>query len=63
MAYNAMRDRAFAPDLGKKGIADREAYMAYLEQQLERVTASCKTVQSYNERLDQVRSESSLKRG
>jgi len=49
-----MRDRAISSHDGSaKGmLADRQAYMAYLEQQLERVTASCKTVQSYNERLD-----------
>lgn len=54
LAHAAMRDKAFAPEGGKNRIADRAAYMAYLEQQLERVTASCKTVQSYNERLDSV---------
>lgn len=54
LAHAAMRDKAISHDGGKKGIADRQAYMAYLEQQLERVTASCKTVQSYNERLDMI---------
>jgi hypothetical protein len=53
LAHAAMRDRAISHDGSAKGmLADRQAYMAYLEQQLERVTASCKTVQSYNERLD-----------
>ena len=53
LAHTAMRDRAISSHDGAKGmLADRQAYMAYLEQQLERVTASCKTVQSYNERLD-----------
>ena len=32
------------PD-GRKGMVDRVAYMSFLENQLERVTATCKTVQ------------------
>ena len=33
-------------------MVDRAAYMSFLESQLERVTASCKTVESYNARID-----------
>ena len=34
----------YVPD-GKRNLVDRAAYMSYLETQLERVTASCNTVQ------------------
>ena len=39
------------PD-GRRSMVDRAAYMSFLESQLERVTASCKTVESYNSRID-----------
>ena len=35
-------------------MVDRAAYMSFLESQLERVTASCKTVESYNARIDTI---------
>lgn len=34
-------------------LTDRGSYIAYLESQLERVSASCLTVQSFDERLEQ----------
>ena len=33
---------------------DRNAYVTYLEAQLERVTSTCMTVQSFGERIDQL---------
>ena len=41
------------PD-GRRGMVDRAAYMSFLESQLERVTASCHTVESYNARIDTI---------
>ncbi|EKX51283.1 hypothetical protein GUITHDRAFT_103200 [Guillardia theta CCMP2712] len=38
----------------KRGLVDRAAYMSFLETQLERVTASCKTVEAYNCRLNTI---------
>jgi hypothetical protein len=35
-------------------MVDRAAYMSFLESQLERVTASCQTVESYNSRIDSI---------
>eukprot|EP00742_Colponemidia_sp_Colp-10_P009356 GILJ01010194.1.p1 GENE.GILJ01010194.1~~GILJ01010194.1.p1 ORF type:complete len:640 (+),score=99.16 GILJ01010194.1:66-1922(+) len=37
-------------------LTDRSAYIAFLEVQLERVTASCLTVQGFSERIEQVQS-------
>jgi len=45
--------RTGKPD-GKRGLVDRAAYMSFLETQLERVTASCKTVEAYNCRLNSI---------
>ncbi len=36
---------------------DRNAYMTYLETQLERLTSACMTVQGYGERMDQMSSQ------
>lgn len=47
------RTGKIVPD-GRRGIVDRAAYMSFLESQLERVTASCKTVESYNTRIDTI---------
>ena len=47
------RTGKIVPD-GRRGIVDRAAYMSFLESQLERVTASCKTVDSYNTRIDTI---------
>ncbi len=33
---------------------DRNAYVSYLEAQLEKVTAACMTVQGFNDRIDQM---------
>eukprot|EP00696_Hemimastix_kukwesjijk_P008480 gnl/Hemi2/20719_TR6860_c0_g5_i1.p1 gnl/Hemi2/20719_TR6860_c0_g5~~gnl/Hemi2/20719_TR6860_c0_g5_i1.p1 ORF type:complete len:585 (-),score=227.86 gnl/Hemi2/20719_TR6860_c0_g5_i1:79-1833(-) len=38
-------------------LTDRSAYISYLEVQLERVTASCMTVQSFSERIEQVQGQ------
>jgi len=60
MAHDARRKRGGTtgpigdPPGGRKGIQDRAAYMSFLETQLERVTATCHTVNSYSSRLDQV---------
>ena len=45
------RTGKMVPD-GRRSMVDRAAYMSFLESQLERVTASCKTVESYNSRID-----------
>ena len=60
MAHDARRKKGGTtgpigdPPGGRKGIQDRAAYMSFLETQLERVTATCHTVNSYSSRLDQV---------
>jgi len=38
----------------KKMTMDRNAYLTYLEAQLERVTAACLTTQGFGERIDQM---------
>ena len=49
-----------APAEAKKLLTDRTAYIAYLESQLERVSAACLTVQSFDERLESVTSSAHL---
>jgi len=51
---------AQAPAEAKKLLTDRAAYIAYLESQLERVSAACLTVQSFDERLESVTSSTHL---
>lgn len=48
------------PQEGKKLLTDRTAYIAYLESQLERVSAACLTVQSFDERLTAAASNATL---
>lgn len=49
-----------APAEAKKLLTDRAAYIAYLESQLERVSAACLTVQSFDERVESVTSSANL---
>ncbi len=49
-----------APAEAKKLLTDRASYIAYLESQLERVSAACLTVQSFDERLESVTSSTNL---